>query len=124
MSWYQWIAKRVIPLIRKITQEQLTLDVKDGVAELPDSELIPCHTRKSIQHKQHTRHQQMHTILGNRFRWLTSTRITSNRLQETETELGHKPPNIFIRSNTNSNNPRLILPPTNLRMGIPNQWDN
>jgi hypothetical protein len=40
MSWYQWIAKRVIPLIRKIAQEQLTLDVKDGVAELPDSELI------------------------------------------------------------------------------------
>ena len=40
MSWYQWIAKRVIPLIRKIAQEQLTLDVKDGVAELPDSELL------------------------------------------------------------------------------------
>ena len=40
MSWYQWIAKRIIPLIRKVAQEQLTLDVKDGVAELPDSELI------------------------------------------------------------------------------------
>jgi hypothetical protein len=40
MSWYQWIAKRVVPLIRKIAQEQLTLDVKDGVAELPDSELL------------------------------------------------------------------------------------
>jgi 20S proteasome alpha/beta subunit len=40
MSWYQWIAKRIIPLIRKVAQEQLALDVKDGVAELPDSELI------------------------------------------------------------------------------------
>jgi 20S proteasome alpha/beta subunit len=40
MSWYQWIAKRIIPLIRKVAQEQLTLDVKDGVAELPDSELL------------------------------------------------------------------------------------
>jgi len=40
MSWYQWIAKRVIPLIRKVAQEQLTLDVKDGVAELPESELL------------------------------------------------------------------------------------
>lgn len=40
ISWYQWIAKRIIPLIRKTAQEQLTLDVKDGVAELPDSELL------------------------------------------------------------------------------------
>ena len=40
MSWYQWVAKRIIPLIRKVAQEQLTLDVKDGVAELPDSELL------------------------------------------------------------------------------------
>ena len=40
MSWYQWVAKRIIPLIRKVAQEQLSLDVKDGVAELPDSELL------------------------------------------------------------------------------------
>jgi ATP-dependent protease HslVU (ClpYQ) peptidase subunit len=40
MNWFEYIAKRIIPLIRKVAQEQLTLDVKDGVAELPDSELI------------------------------------------------------------------------------------
>ena len=40
MSWYQWIAKRIIPLIRKVAQDELTLDTKDGVAELPESELI------------------------------------------------------------------------------------
>lgn len=38
--WYQWIAKRVIPIIRKATTDELTLDTKDGVAELPDSEFI------------------------------------------------------------------------------------
>jgi hypothetical protein len=40
MSWYQYIAKRIIPIIRKSAQDELTLDTKDGVAELPDSELI------------------------------------------------------------------------------------
>jgi len=40
MSWYQWLAKRVIPLIRKYAANELSLETKDGVAELPDSELI------------------------------------------------------------------------------------
>ena len=40
LDWYQWIAKRIIPMIRKAAQDELTLDTKDGVAELPDSELI------------------------------------------------------------------------------------
>lgn len=40
LDWYQWIAKRIIPIIRKAAQDELTLDTKDGVAELPDSELI------------------------------------------------------------------------------------
>ena len=39
-SWYEYIAKRIIPLIRKVAQDELTLDTKDGVAELPDSEII------------------------------------------------------------------------------------
>ena len=39
-SWYQYIAKRIIPIIRKAAQDELTLDTKDGVAELPESELI------------------------------------------------------------------------------------
>lgn len=39
-SWYEYIAKRIIPLIRKVAQDELTLDTKDGVAELPESELI------------------------------------------------------------------------------------
>lgn len=38
--WYQWIAKRVIPTIRKALQDELTLDTEHGVAELPDSEFI------------------------------------------------------------------------------------
>lgn len=40
MKWYEWIAKRVIPIIRKSAQDELSLDTKDGVAELPDSEII------------------------------------------------------------------------------------
>lgn len=40
ISWYQYIAKRIIPIIRKVAQDELTLDTKDGVAELPESELI------------------------------------------------------------------------------------
>ena len=39
-SWYEYLAKRIIPLIRKVAQDELTLDTKDGVAELPESELI------------------------------------------------------------------------------------
>lgn len=39
-EWYRFIAKRVIPVIRKTAQEELSLDVKDGVAELPDAELM------------------------------------------------------------------------------------
>jgi hypothetical protein len=38
--WYQWIAKRVIPIIRKALQDELTLDTEHGVAELPDSEFL------------------------------------------------------------------------------------
>ena len=38
--WYQWIAKRVIPVIRKGLQEELSLDTEHGVAELPDSEFL------------------------------------------------------------------------------------
>ena len=39
-DWYAYIAKRVIPIIRKSAQDELSLETKDGVAELPDSELI------------------------------------------------------------------------------------
>ena len=39
-DWFAWIAKRIIPLIRKAAQDELTLDTKDGVAQLPESELI------------------------------------------------------------------------------------
>jgi hypothetical protein len=39
-EWYKYIAKRVVPLIRKSAQEELSLDIKDGVAELPDSEIM------------------------------------------------------------------------------------
>lgn len=39
-EWYRWLVKRVIPIIRKSTQDELSLDTKDGVAELPDNELI------------------------------------------------------------------------------------
>jgi len=39
-DWYRWVAKRVIPIIRKSAQDELSLDTKDGVAELPESELI------------------------------------------------------------------------------------
>ena len=39
-DWYQYIAKRVIPIIRKSAQDELSLETKDGVAELPDSELM------------------------------------------------------------------------------------
>ena len=39
-TWYEYLAKRIIPLIRKVAQDELTLDTKDGVAELPESELI------------------------------------------------------------------------------------
>lgn len=38
--WYQWIAKRVIPIIRKATTDELTLETEHGVAELPDSEFL------------------------------------------------------------------------------------
>lgn len=38
--WYQWMAKRVIPIIRKALQDELTLDTEHGVAELPDSEFL------------------------------------------------------------------------------------
>ena len=40
MQWYKWMVKRVIPIIRKSAQQELTLDTKDGVAEIPESELI------------------------------------------------------------------------------------
>lgn len=39
-DWYKWLVKRVIPIIRKSAQDELSLDTKDGVAELPDSELM------------------------------------------------------------------------------------
>lgn len=39
-EWYRFLAKRVIPIIRKSAQEELSLDVKDGVAELPEAELM------------------------------------------------------------------------------------
>ena len=39
-DWYSYIAKRIIPIIRKSAQDELSLDTKDGVAELPDSELM------------------------------------------------------------------------------------
>lgn len=39
-DWYAWLVKRVIPIIRKSAQNELSLDTKDGVAELPDSELM------------------------------------------------------------------------------------
>jgi hypothetical protein len=39
-KWYEWISKRVIPRIRDGAQKELSLDTKDGVAELPDSEII------------------------------------------------------------------------------------
>jgi hypothetical protein len=39
-DWYAWLVKRVIPLIRKSAQDELSLDTKDGVAELPESELM------------------------------------------------------------------------------------
>lgn len=38
--WYEWLAKRIIPIIRKSANNEQSLDTKDGVAELPDSELI------------------------------------------------------------------------------------
>ena len=38
--WFQWIAKRVIPIIRKATTDELTLETEHGVAELPDSEFL------------------------------------------------------------------------------------
>jgi hypothetical protein len=65
----------------------------------------------------------MHTILGNRLRWITSTRITSNSIQNKQ-RLGNQPLPISLPSNRISSNPRLILPPTNLRMGIQYQWHN
>lgn len=40
IAWYEWISKRVIPKIRDGAQKELSLDTKDGVAELPDSEII------------------------------------------------------------------------------------
>lgn len=39
-EWIPWIAKRVVPIIKRSAQEELSLDTKDGVAELPDSELV------------------------------------------------------------------------------------
>lgn len=39
-GWYEWIAKRIIPIIRKSAQAELSLEIKDGVAEIPESELI------------------------------------------------------------------------------------
>jgi hypothetical protein len=39
-DWYAWLVKRVIPVIRKSAQDELSLDTKDGVAELPESELM------------------------------------------------------------------------------------
>lgn len=38
--WFQWVAKRVIPIIRKATTDELTLETEHGVAELPDSEFL------------------------------------------------------------------------------------
>lgn len=39
-DWYKFLVKRIIPIIRKSAQDELSLDTKDGVAELPDSELM------------------------------------------------------------------------------------
>ena len=39
-GWYEWIAKRIVPIIRKSAQAELSLEIKDGVAEIPESELI------------------------------------------------------------------------------------
>jgi ATP-dependent protease HslVU (ClpYQ) peptidase subunit len=39
-EWFRFVAKRVVPVIRKTAQEELSLDVKDGVAELPESEIM------------------------------------------------------------------------------------
>lgn len=40
IQWYKWMTKRVIPAIKKATQNEASLEIKDGVAEIPDSELI------------------------------------------------------------------------------------
>jgi len=39
-DWFAYIAKRIIPIIRKGMQDELSLETKDGVAELPDSEFF------------------------------------------------------------------------------------
>jgi len=39
-AWLQWMAKRIVPKIRKTAQDEMSLDTKDGVAEIPDSDFI------------------------------------------------------------------------------------
>jgi hypothetical protein len=39
-DWFAYVAKRIIPIIRKAMQDELSLETKDGVAELPDSEFV------------------------------------------------------------------------------------
>lgn len=39
-DWFAYMAKRIIPIIRKAMQDELSLETKDGVAEIPDSEFV------------------------------------------------------------------------------------
>ena len=56
----------------------------------------------------------MRTILGNRFRWNTCTRLTINRLSQRQLE--RKPRPLFIKRNANGHTPRLIQSSTNIRI--------
>lgn len=39
-DWLIWLTKKVIPIIRKTAQAELSLDIDKGVAYLPDNDLI------------------------------------------------------------------------------------
>lgn len=40
IDWLSWLTKKVIPIVRKTSQAELSLDIDKGVAYLPDNDLI------------------------------------------------------------------------------------